>query len=199
MQKEQKRRLLLLAGLGLVFILAVLGMRAGFARMDKGSYPQKYSEYVEYYAGKYALDPLVLYAVIRTESGFDAAAQSGVDARGLMQITEETFQWIKSRIAPDEEIAFDDLFDPETNIRFGSYYFTCCLERYQNDLATAAAAYHSGWGTVDRLLEEGHSQNGLTLASFPYPQMRRYVEKITRSYARYQELYPQNDDVGTAL
>lgn len=196
MPKQQKRRLLLLAGLLLVFLLAVAGMRAGFARMDEGSYPQKYSEYVEYYAGKYSLDPLMLYAVIRTESGFDPDARSGVDARGLMQITEETFQWIKGRIAPDETIAFEDLYDPETNIRFGSYYFTCCLERYQYDLATAAAAYHSGWGTVDRLLEGGHSQNGQTLTGFPYPQMKRYVEKITRSYARYQELYPPGTQAG---
>ncbi len=77
MQKQQKRRLLLLAGLGLAFVLAVAGIQAGFARMDRGSYPQKYSEYVEYYAGKYALDPLVLYSVIRTESGFDPAHARG--------------------------------------------------------------------------------------------------------------------------
>ena len=192
MPKQQKRRLLLLAGLLLVFLLAVAGMRAGFARMDEGSYPQKYSEYVEYYAGKYSLDPLMLYAVIRTESGFDPDARSGVDARGLMQITEETFQWIKSRIAPDEEIAFEDLYDPETNIRFGSYYFTCCLERYQNDLATAAAAYHSGWGTVDALLSQtGYSQDGATLYDSPYVNMNWYMEKIRRSYARYQALYAQ--------
>ncbi len=116
-----------------------------------------------------------------------------------MQITEETFQWIKGRIAPNEDIAFEDLYDPETNIRFGSYYLTCCLSRYENDLATAAAAYHSGWGTVDRLLEDGHSQDGQTLASFPYPQMKRYVEKVTRSYARYQELYPPNANPGAAF
>lgn len=186
----------LLAVLAMAFMLAVLSLRGGYTQLEEQTYPEKYGEYVEYYAGKYALDPLILYAVIRTESGFDPNAQSGVDARGLMQITEETFDWIKSRIAPDEPLVFADLYDPETNVRFGSYYFACCLDRYAGDLATAAAAYHSGWGTVDRLIEGGHSLDGETLASFPYPQMERYVKKVTGSYARYQQLYPA-EDAGT--
>lgn len=192
----------LLAVAALAFLLAVLSLRGGYSQMEEQTYPEKYGEYVEYYAGKYALDPLILYAVIRTESGFDPNAQSGVDARGLMQITEETFDWIKGRIAPDEPLVFEDLYDPETNVRFGSYYFACCLDRYAGDLATAAAAYHSGWGTVDRLIEGGHSLDGETLVSFPYPQMKRYVEKVTGSYARYQQLYPAEEtgteDAGTA-
>ena len=72
-----------------------------------------------------------------------------------MQITEQTFDWIKGKIAPEEPLTFDDLYDPETNIRFGSYFVSCCLLRYQDDLSTAAAAYHSGWGTVDALLATG--------------------------------------------
>lgn len=188
-----RRLAVLLAVLGLCFLLAVTSLRGGFTRMSGSSYPQKYSEYVEYYAGKYGLDPLMLYAVIRTESGFDPKARSNVDARGLMQITEETFDWIKGRIAPDEALVFEDLYDPETNVRFGCYYFACCLDRYAYDLATAAAAYHSGWGTVDRLLAEGYSEDGETLTSFPYPQMKRYVEKVTGSYERYQELYPPEE------
>ena len=48
-----------------------------------------------------------------------------------MQITEVTFDWIKSNIAPTESLSFEDLFDPETNIRFGSYFVSYCLLRYQ--------------------------------------------------------------------
>ena len=111
------------------------------------------------------------------------------DARGLMQITEITFDWIKSRIAPSETLTFDDLYDPEVNIRFGSYYVAYCLLEY-GDLATAAAAYHSGLGTVGELLANpDYSSDGRTLDEFPYPQMRRYVHKITTSYARYCEIY----------
>ena len=54
-------------------------------------YPRKYSRQVEQWAAEYELDPLLVYAFIRTESGFDPAATSSVEARGLMQMTEETF------------------------------------------------------------------------------------------------------------
>ena len=116
------------------------------------AYPRKYDEYVTYYAGKYQMDPYILYSIIRTESNFNPQAESNVGARGLMQITEITFDWIKTKIAPDEPLTFDDLYDPEVNIRFGSYFISYCLQRYDDDLATAAAAYHSGLGTVDTLL-----------------------------------------------
>ena len=74
--------------------------------------------------------------------------------------------------------------------RFSAYYLHLCLVRYNGDISTAAAAYHSGWGTVDALLQkEEHSEDGLTLSGFPYNQMHHYVEKITACYAKYTELY----------
>ncbi len=173
--------LLLVAGAALAF--------AGRKQFQQMEYPRRYEEYVEYYAGKYELDPLLLYAFIRTESNFDPRAESDVGARGLMQITEDTFDWIKSRIAPAEALTFDDLYEPETNIRFGSYFVAYCLLRH-SDLATAAAAYHSGLGTVGELLADpAYSADGEKLDEFPYPQMRRYVQKITASYEKYKQIY----------
>lgn len=180
----------LLAVLAVLVLAATLLFTVFRRQVDTMEYPRRYSEYVEYYAGKYKIDPLILYSFIRTESDFNPNAQSGVGARGLMQITEETFDWIKTKIAPTESLTFDSLYDPETNIRFGTYFVSYCLLRYQQDLATAAAAYHSGWGTVDDLLaQEEYSADGKTLDHYPYPQMRQYVRKITHSYQRYQEIY----------
>ena len=180
----------LLAGLIVLALAAGLLFTVFRRQVNTMKYPRRYSEYVEYYAGKYDIDPLILYSFIRTESNFNPNAQSNVGARGLMQITEETFDWIKTKIAPTEDLTFDDLYDPETNIRFGTYFVSYCLLRYHQDLATAAAAYHSGWGTVDDLLVQSeYSANGETLDHYPYPQMRQYVSKITHSYQRYQEIY----------
>ena len=187
-----KRRSCLAAVLLLVLVLAVgvLGIRWGGEALGRALHPKEYSEYVEYYADKYRIDPLLLYSFICTESGFDPEAQSSVDARGLMQITDETFQWIKSKIAPTEALTFEDLYDPEVNVRFGSYYLAVILERYDQDISTAAAAYHSGWGTVDQLLEqEKYTEDGRTLIVFPYEQMDLYVKKIHRNYDIYQRLY----------
>lgn len=179
--------------LALLLVLLVAGTVLFTIFQDKikrWEYPIEYPEYVTYYADKYDIDPLMLYAFIRTESNFNPRADSDAGARGLMQITEVTFDWIKSKIAPTEDLTFEDLYDPETNIRFGSYFVSYCLLRYQDDLATAAAAYHSGWGTVDDLLSQAeYSADGKTLDHYPYPQMRLYVKKITSSYQRYQEIY----------
>lgn len=184
------RRLVVLVCIAAVLLMA-LPLLAREA--DRLLYPRKYSRQVEQWAAEYNLDPLLVYAFIRTESGFDPAATSSVEARGLMQMTEETFIWLRSKIAPDEGLLFANLYDPETSIRFGCYYLHLCMERYNGDVATVAAAYHSGWGTVDALLQmEEHSADGETLQGFPYNQMNHYVKKITSCYARYQRIYAES-------
>ena len=166
------RRLVVLVCIAAVLLTALPPLAR---EADRLLYPRKYSRQVEQWAAEYELDP---------------AATSSVEARGLMQMTEETFIWLRSKIAPDEDLTFDDLYDPDVSIRFGCYYIHLCMERYGGDVATAAAAYHSGWGTVDNLLRmEEHSSDGQTLKGFPYNQMHHYVEKITASYAVYTRLY----------
>lgn len=176
----------------LLALLAVSVLLYTFGRhkVDDLLYPRRYAELVDRCAEEYDLDPLLLYAFIRTESGFDPKAVSDAGAHGLMQITEPTFDWIKSKIAEGEDLTFADLDDPATNIRFGGYFVAACLRRYDGDLPTAAAAYHSGWGTVDGLLEDArYSAGGKKLSTFPYEQMNRYVQKITDAYAAYQRIY----------
>lgn len=172
----------------IALLLAVVPFAAQRARYSL--YPKKYSEYVESYAEEYGIDERYVYAIIRTESGFDSKAESDVGARGLMQITKETFEWIKTKIALDEQLGFDSLFDPKTNIRFGAYFLSYCLEKYNNDFATAAAAYHSGVSKVNELLKQSeYSSDGNTLHTFPYNQMSNYVRKVQKNYQQYCALY----------
>lgn len=189
-RRSRQKRLRRLAVLLVLAVCAALLLPGLWKRAERMLYPRKYEALVEQWADTYDLDPLLVDAFIRTESGFDPQATSTVDARGLMQMTEETFIWLRSKIAPDEGLLFANLYDPETSIRFGCYYLHLCMERYNGDVATAAAAYHSGWGTVDALLQmEEHSADGETLQGFPYSQMNHYVKKITSCYAEYQRIY----------
>lgn len=187
MRKKAIRIILLFLVTAVILGLGgIFGVRTVLERL----YPCKYSEYVEYYAGKYGMDPYLLYTFIRTESGFNPQAHSEMDAIGLTQMTQETFEWVKGKIAADEDLTFEDLQDPEVSIRFGSYYIYRCLERYDWDVSTAAAAYHSGWTTVDRLLESGeYTLDGKTLNQFPYDNMSHYVHKIGKAYEWYLRLY----------
>lgn len=192
-KQRRARRCCRLLALCLAVLLACLAVPKLWQAGQQLLYPRKYEQLVDQWAQTYNLDPLLVDAFIRTESGFDPVATSSVDARGLMQMTEETFLWLRSKIAADEDLAFADLYDPDTSIRFGCYYLHLCLERYNGDVATAAAAYHSGWGTVDNLLRmEEHSADGQTLQGFPYSQMNHYVNKITSCYGAYQRIYAGN-------
>ena len=162
------------------------------ATFQQASHPLKYQEYVEQYAREFDIDPYLLYAFIKTESSFDPEAVSSAGAIGLTQITEETFSWLKLKLCPKEDIVFEDLYNPEISIRFGAYYISRCLERYSGSIDTAAAAYHSGWGTVDKLLSQ---QGGEVLTEFPYAQMSNYVYKINKAYQSYQEIYQNKEGV----
>ena len=155
-------------------------------KTQKATYPLRYMDSVEKYAEEYDIDKYLLLSFIKTESGFDQNAKSSADAIGLTQITEETFAWLKLKMCPKEDVVFEDLYDPETSIRFGAYYIARCLERYNGHIDTAAAAYHSGWGTVDKLLEENGEEY---LTEFPYTQMENYVYKINKAYTAYTQLY----------
>ena len=177
------RRLVVLVCIAAVLLTALPPLAR---EADRLLYPRKYSRQVEQWAAEYELDPLLVYAFIRTESGFDPAATSSVEARGLMQMTEETFIWLRSKIAPDEGLTFDDLYDPDVSIRFGCYYIHLCMERYGGDVANPAPPPPP---PPPPLRMEEHSSDGQTLKGFPYNQMHHYVEKITASYAVYTRLY----------
>ena len=179
------------------FVLFLFSACTGEAKQE--GYPLTYEQEVEHWAATYGLDPYLVYAVIRTESGFDPAAESTAGARGLMQMTEDTFNWVKSKIAPQEALTFEDLYDPETSIRFGCYFLSYCMEKYEADISTAAAAYHSGMGTVDSLLEdEKYTSDGVRLEHFPYNQMAHYVQKVNDSYNTYRELYAASPSGGSS-
>lgn len=174
----------------MVAVLVIIGIKTfiedEILEVKHAIYPLKYMDSVEKYAEEFGIDKYLLLAFIKTESGFDPNAKSNADAIGLTQITEETFAWIKLKLCPKEELVFEDLYNPDTSIRFGAYYISRNLERYKGDVSTAAAAYHSGWGTVDSLLKEYETE---ILTQFPYNQMEHYVYKINKAYDAYQELY----------
>ena len=93
-------------------------------------YPLLYTEYIEEEAAKNGLETSFLCAVIRTESKFDTKAVSRADAHGLMQITPETFDWLKTKLQDGDLYTEEDIYDPEVNIHFGAGYLRYLLDRY---------------------------------------------------------------------
>ena len=71
---------------------------------------QEYQALVEQYCQEFSVEPALCYAVIRTESSFNPEATSSIGARGLMQLTEETFDWVKSRLEPQSDTTYDAMY-----------------------------------------------------------------------------------------
>lgn len=171
-------------------ILGVLGWKFGPMLADQAMrwlYPRQYSQVVSREAQEFALEEELVYAVIRAESGFDREAHSHAGAKGLMQLTEPTFEWMTVEYPPENGGV--DMFDVNDNIHCGCALLRRLLDHYGR-LEVALAAYNAGIGNVDRWLEEGeHSKDGETLDSIPFPETAAYVKKVLRNRRVYLRLY----------
>ncbi len=161
----------------------------GISTYYRAVYPDRYHSYVQQYSRQYDLPPELVYGVIYTESRFNPQAVSRVGARGLMQLMEETFEWARYRAGDPQEMEYDSMFDPETNIRYGSYTLSLLLEEF-GSVETALCAYHAGWGNVKKWLANSkYSDDGSTLRLIPYSDTQFYVDKVKKTADIYKKLY----------
>ena len=125
--------------------------------------------------------------MIYQESKFlDQTSTAG--ARGLMQITPDTADTIE-KLSGGETFVYDDLADPELNIKYGTFYLRYLLDRYDGDEAAALAAYNAGEGNAD---EWGGA--GLELSDITFPETRAYVEEVLAKERQYRDNYA--DELG---
>jgi len=187
--RRKKRRVLprVIISIALAAAVAVGGV-FGYCLLIRYTHPMKYGDFVEKYSRENGLQVSLVYAVIKTESGFDPTAVSNVGARGLMQIMEATFDWVKLRLG-DEDTEYLDMYDPETNIRYGCWLIGYLYEEF-GDINTAMAAYHAGSGEVGGWLENKElSADGVHLDVIPISDTAHYVSKINRAVETYKRLY----------
>ena len=153
----------------------------------KQQYPLPYYDIVEKYSAQFDIPKEMVYAIMRTESSFDPNAVSHANAKGLMQLTDDTLDWItRYHLKTEGEI---DIFDPEINIMVGTYYLRYAYDRYEN-WDTVYASYNAGIGRVDSWLKDSRfSEDGITLYYIPYKETREYVIKINDALDKYRDLY----------
>lgn len=158
---------------------------------DLRNYPVAYTEWISQYANEYSLDPYLVQSIMRCESSNDPAAVSDAGAIGLMQIMPDTATWIAHKLDLDDTYTVDQLYDPETSIRFGCWYLNFLQGRFGGDVMEMVAAYNAGHGSVeDWLADPRFSQDGKTLLSIPFEQTANYYEKVMAAYEKYTTLYP---------
>lgn len=184
---------LFLAGI----LMAGLVIYAAYGRFYRAAYPTGYRDLVAAESARNNLPPSLVFAVIRTESGFDPSAQSSVQARGLMQITKDTFEWAQYRVGEDRILHFDDLFESDLNVRYGAAILRLLLDEFGTE-ANALCAYHAGWGKAKEWLSDpACAPDGENITNIPYGDTRRYVAKVLQTKQVYETLYRDLSDTQT--
>ena len=153
------------------------------------AYPLGDPSWVNPFAQDRNLDPALLSAVILEESRFHSQALSVAGARGLMQILPRTGQQIARRLKlhPFSEEA---LFEPEINLRLGSWYLAHLLQEFGGREALALAAYNAGPGAVREWLKRTNSlREDEFVENIPYRETRNYVIRVLTSARVYRLLY----------
>lgn len=142
-------------------------------------YPLDYREAIKKYSQQRGLDPNLTAAIIYTESHFNPGSTSGAGARGLMQVMPGTGGSIAAEMG-ETDYSADKLYDPETNIRYGSWYIKGLIDKYNGELDVALAAYNAGVSRADRWRESD--------VALPYETVF-FIQKIKGAKAKYDEVY----------
>ena len=155
--------------------------------------PLKHDDIIRQQAGDKGLDPALIAAVIYEESRFrDQTSDAG--ARGLMQITPETADFIARRSGGNRFVQ-QDLATPQINIAYGSYFLRYLIDHYGGNETLATAAYNAGQANVDRWVARAGGPDAFDSARhIPFPETRAYVENVSASRDSYREHYA--DDLG---
>lgn len=123
--------------------------------------PTRFDALIEAAARRHRLDPALIHAMIRAESGYDPRAVSHRGALGLMQLMPATAA----------ELGLAEPFDPAANIDAGSRYLRRQLDRFHN-LSLVMAAYYAG---AQPVLAAGRRVPA-------DPDVRRYVVRVIEYY-----------------
>ena len=108
---------------------------------------------------------------------------------GLMQLMTDTAMWIASQIH-DDSFTLDKLYDPKTNIRYGTWYLASLKREFKGNEVLMLAAYNAGRGNVKQWMEKYNW--GFDFSDhekIPFDETRGYVAKVLQNKQAYLTLY----------
>ena len=153
----------------------------------KCAYPIHYADIINEYSKKNNLDAYLVISIIREESYFNNLALSGSNAVGLMQLLPSTAAEVAQRNRYGKINEFL-LFNPQTNIKFGTKYFAQIKKHLKDNAMYSVAAYNGGAGSVQKWLNKNEDADEM-IENIPYEETQNYVRKIFRSYWNYLRIY----------
>jgi soluble lytic murein transglycosylase len=134
------------------------------------------------------IEPQLVYAIMREESGYRPQVVSVSGARGLLQLMPETAERV-ARETQAGDVSLEDLFLPRVNIQLGSDYLSSLLERFDGRTSAAIGSYNAGPRAVAQWVANGPAEDDAWVEEIPYDQTRSYVKRVLRSLHAYRVLY----------
>ena len=189
--KRRRRTALALIVAGLIGGIGLaLWFGPGEEALQELTLPLRHEDIIRQQAADKDLDPSLIAAVIYQESKFrDQTSHAG--ARGLMQITPATAEFIAKR-SGGVRFSQEDLATPQINISYGSYYLRYLLDRYDGDTELALAAYNAGETNVDKWVREAGGEKSFDRTDdIPFPETREYVDNVFELRGDYRREYAQ--------
>ncbi|MGZ8161305.1 MAG: transglycosylase SLT domain-containing protein [Methylobacter sp.] len=155
-------------------------------------FPLNYLSQVQNNAYRQNLDPAIVFGLMRQESMLDKNAHSPVGAKGLMQLMPKTGKQI-ARDLNEQWQSENSLFNPDINIKYGSYYYRQLLNRFNGHFALATAAYNAGPGRVVNWLPvEKSVPADIWVETIPFRETRKYVTSVLSYAMIYQQRLQRN-------
>lgn len=180
--KKLLGKIINLIGFIIIFIIIMGGLLSIL-------YPLGYKAEIKKYSKENDLDPFLVAAIINVESNYNREALSPKGARGLMQIGPQTGLWAKEELNI-ENYTEDLLYDPEVNIKIGSWYLTKLESEFKGNLNNILAAYNAGSGNVAKWLKDSDcSKDTIDLYYIPFKETEDYVKKVKKNYEIYSFIY----------
>ncbi len=132
------------------------------------------------FSEEYQIDPFWILSVMMVESSFDKTAISSKNARGLMQIKDETAEYVyqlMNKNISDEQIQ-RNLHYPEENIEVGIFYLKKLLQNFKLNHRHATIAYNLGPNKLKSLLLNN-----------AVPSTSPYLQKVEKCYGELSKNY----------
>lgn len=157
-----------------------------------GAFPIGYQAMIQGMAPQH-VDPYLVAGLIREESLYNPRALSAVGAMGLMQLMPDTAKRVARKVGmPFWQSDPEGLFEPERNIRLGSWYLGELIHDFQGNLVFAVASYNAGPTAVKRWIAKyGHRPLDEFIEQIGYKETRGYVKRVLGSYWIYKTVFDQ--------
>ncbi len=137
----------------------------------------------------FALDPLLMFSVIRQESLFEGFVKSNAGAHGLMQVIAPTGAQIAGELGWPPGYDEQDLYRPNVSVRFGAYYLDKNKDLLGESTYAALAAYNGGPGNALAWRDLAGDDPDLFLEVVRFEETRNYIRLIYEIFNTYRFLY----------